>query len=105
MGISWKWTIPASGGQSVKTKKGEEIVTDKPADYHLKVTLKGTNSDVDEATKEIIESIPTLDAVTLTFSGEYAKLKSYLPKIAEIIGEQGEQDTLESFFEQPQTAK
>lgn len=103
MGISWGYGISAKGGQSVKEKKEETVVTDKSTEYSLKVKLKSADESIDAAVEKILEDVDGLNEVTLTFSGQKHDLEAYTKVIAKIVAKHGGQQLLDIHLGEEQT--
>ena len=98
MVIKWKHKIGAQGGQGVKSQKGKApAVVNINTEMDLKISLQSSTDSLDEAVKEIIDSIDGLDKVSLVISGSEATLKGYVKTIQEIVAAHGNQPSLEAY--------
>lgn len=102
MTFSWNYGFSAKGGQVVKEKKDDIVITNKSPELALKIKIKGFDEKVENVLSEIADQIGNIEDCTLTFSGSETKLKENLKVITKIITEHGGQETLEEYFGQKQ---
>ena len=106
MPYSWNYSLGAKGGQSVKEKKDETVITDKSTEFALKIKVKSTNDDVAEMLSDIMENVDVqVEDGTITFSGPKPKLEQAVKQISKLIAEAGGQQTLDVLMDKPQKAK
>lgn len=101
----WNFTLAAKGGQNVKEKKENLILTDKTPEHTLKVKITSTEAHVDAVMKDIIEKVGELSEASFTIEGMEADLKETTEQIAKIISKHGKQTKLDLHFSEQEAVQ
>ena len=98
MAITWNSDLHAKAGQKAKDKTDEIAITDKNLAHHLKVSLFGVDSDIEDLVAELV-GLDGFSKCSLTYDGPEANLKAVLKKASELIAKSGGQTKLDVFKE------
>lgn len=97
MAIDWKYNIGVKGGQKTKVSKKAVVTEDQNPAREMRVTLSRKGSDLEGAIEAICNDIKNIEKVTLIIPGKKEELTKQAQKIAEIVAEYGNQDTLDVY--------